>query len=195
MTAAFRLLDEKMDFTTKEVAREADVALRTFYHHFPSKDHLLIALLGELIRGYAEDLAPRAARKTDPVERLEFIVTAPFRIMPQASATVGPAFITAQHWRLQQVDPVGVAQAIAPYRELIQSAIEDGARSGELSPRDAAHDAWLITQLVLAVYHHQAFASEVSDPSSAARELWVFCVDSLTASRRRRSTPLVAARK
>lgn len=195
MAAAYRILEEKLDFTTKEVASEADVALRTFYHHFPSKDDLLIALLGDMIRRYVADLEPRAVQKSEPIERLQFIVTAPFRILPQASAAAGPAFITSQHWRLQQVDPVGVARAIAPYRELIQTAIEDGEDAGVLTPRDAVRDAWLITQLVLAVYHHQAFASEPSDPASAARTVWSFCADSLGVRPRRRATPLVAVRK
>ena len=38
------------DFTTQAVIQEAGVALQTFYRYFKSKDQLLLALIGDLIR-------------------------------------------------------------------------------------------------------------------------------------------------
>ncbi len=74
--AARRLVDEKGDqFTTQELAREAGVALQTFYRHFPGKDQLLVAVIEDMIAENAERYAAAASHLSDPVARLRFYVT------------------------------------------------------------------------------------------------------------------------
>ncbi|MDT3439112.1 MULTISPECIES: TetR/AcrR family transcriptional regulator [unclassified Pseudofrankia] len=74
--AARRLVDEKGDqFTTQELAREAGVALQTFYRHFPGKDQLLVAVIEDMIAENAELYAAAASHLPDPVTRLRFYIT------------------------------------------------------------------------------------------------------------------------
>ncbi|ONH25663.1 TetR family transcriptional regulator [Pseudofrankia asymbiotica] len=73
--AARRLVDEKGDqFTTQELAREAGVALQTFYRHFPGKDQLLVAVIEDMIAENAERYAAAASHLDDPVARLRFYI-------------------------------------------------------------------------------------------------------------------------
>jgi AcrR family transcriptional regulator len=48
--AARRLIEVKGPaFTTHELVREAGIALQTFYRYFPGKDHLLLAVIEDII--------------------------------------------------------------------------------------------------------------------------------------------------
>ena len=48
--AAQRLIAAKgPNFTTQELIKEAGIALQTFYRYFPSKDHLLLAVIEDII--------------------------------------------------------------------------------------------------------------------------------------------------
>ena len=48
------------------------------------------------------------------------------------------------------------------------------ARPGE-PEAGAARDAWFVTKLVMAVFHHYAFAELDADPAVIADDLWAFC--------------------
>src|SRR5262245_30719779 len=75
--AAWELVATQTDFTVKEVAERAGVALQTFYRHFGTKDELLLAMLEESIgRGVATRVA-EAAGLDDPVDRLRYLVIGP----------------------------------------------------------------------------------------------------------------------
>ena len=54
LAAASRLFAEKgyVDTTTSEIAREADVAEGTLYHHFDSKDGIFLTIFDEMTDGY-----------------------------------------------------------------------------------------------------------------------------------------------
>jgi TetR/AcrR family transcriptional regulator len=163
-------------FTTQEVVREAGVALQTFYRYFGSKDQLLLALIGQLIREHCVVLAETARPLDDPVARLEMYVRmtlAPLHI-PEGLASA--RFITAEHWRLHQTCPTELSAATQPVSDLLRDELEAGLSAGTLFPRNPERDAWLMTKTVIGAYHHYAFQPD--DPALATLDddVWSFCL-------------------
>ena len=79
LDAAKRLIAQKAgDFTIQEVAKEAGVALQTFYNYFTSKDELLLAMIGDLLTESCARWAAAARDLPDPLARLHFYITSTF---------------------------------------------------------------------------------------------------------------------
>jgi AcrR family transcriptional regulator len=172
--AAIRLIPKQgASFTTQELTQEAGVAVQTFYRSFESKDSLLLAVFEELIGEFSLQYAELVADNDDPVDRIRYSVTAAigsWRSNPEVAQ-----FMTAQHWRLFQLYPKEVAAATSQFSRLIQQDLEEAAAKGLLVPRNPAYDSWLITQLVMAIFHNGAFAQPAEDPEEEAERLWSFC--------------------
>jgi AcrR family transcriptional regulator len=178
--AARRLIATKgTSFTTQELVKEAGVALQTFYRYFASKDQLLLAVFEDLISEFCEGLRSQVAEMADPIERLRFCVTITARPPADGAEVTAPRFITSEHWRLQQEYPAEIAVAISPFSDLVAEEIENAVRAGSLRSADPQSDAWHITQLVMAVFHHYAFADSEQSTEEVGERLWRFCLSGL----------------
>ena len=62
-------------FTLQELAKEADVALQTFYRYFSSKDQLLLALIEVMVTEACQEFEERSRTLVDPIARLRFYIT------------------------------------------------------------------------------------------------------------------------
>jgi AcrR family transcriptional regulator len=183
--AARRLIAVKGSaFTTQELVKEAGVALQTFYRYFASKDQLLLAVFEDMIAEFCAALRGQVGTMTDPVERLRFCVTV---AVQQASDggddAAGPRFITSEHWRLQQQHPEEIGVAIRPFSDLIAEEIGLAVDAGALHSSHPQRDAWHVTQLVMAVFHHYAFAETEEAADEVAERLWQFCLAGLSGAR------------
>ncbi|HKY13673.1 MAG TPA: TetR/AcrR family transcriptional regulator [Microthrixaceae bacterium] len=177
LLAAHRLVDEKGEaFTTQELIKEAGVALQTFYRQYGGKDELLIAVIEDRIRGHCLVLEEQARLFDDPVERLRLFVTASVDGLVDESTASAARFMTSQHWRLHQVRPEAISAATKPFADLVQRALEEGRADGSLSPRNPERDAWLITKVVMSVFHHYAFVPDDPAIETAADDVWQFCL-------------------
>jgi TetR/AcrR family transcriptional regulator len=181
VSAAQRLIDAKgPTFTTQELIKEAGIALQTFYRYFSGKDALLLAVIEDLIEENCRAYRQHADSIADPVDRLQFYVTTTVHSL--SSPGSGPSFITAEHFRLQTQYPAEVSQATQPYTDLLIDGINAAVAAGRLHPHDAEYSAWLITQLVMAVFHHYDCAG-VDEPTDViAQRLWAFCFAALEGS-------------
>ena len=186
--AARRLVRVKgADFTTQDLTREAGVALQTFYRHFPSKDHLLAAVLEAEIADGAARLAALVRDLPDPVSRLRGYVeailsgvSAPADADDDAGpAGIGPRFITSEHWRLRQTLPADVDRAVAPIVDLIASELRAAQAAGLLHPNDVDRDATLLAKLLMSVYHHYAYAPTGEPTDQLIDHVWAFCLTGL----------------
>ena len=177
LAAANRLVEGRRDFTTQELIKESGVALKTFYRHYTSKDHLLIALIADRVQTNATWLEAEADTKglLEPPARLEFFVKSPLLAMNSTTDDVNPSFITAEHWRLHQLYPAEVVEATRPYSDLIRRTLEAGRADGTLSVRDPERDAWLMATMVMAVFHHYAFHPDDPGRATVADGVWAFC--------------------
>jgi TetR/AcrR family transcriptional regulator len=184
IAAARRLIAEKGEtFTTQELIKEAHVALQTFYRHFPGKDQLLVATIGDLIAESTEHYEQAAAGLPDPVARLRFYVMVTMSNLVSDGDNFGPRFITAEHLRLHQIFPDDIAEATRPFAELVLRQIRAAQAEGLLAPADAERDAWYVTRLVMSTYHHYAFATTDESPEEIGEHLWAFCLGALGGAR------------
>lgn len=181
LAAAHRLVLERGEnFTTQDLIKEADVALQTFYRHFGGKDQILLAVVSDLVEGHCQALATSGAELDGPVERLHYYLTHTLTILAgDTTAAGGARFMTSQHWRLHQLHPDELAEANQPFADLVQDELEAGNAAGLLASRDPERDAWLITKLVMAVFHHYAFAEDDPAAAGAADEVWRFCLSAV----------------
>jgi AcrR family transcriptional regulator len=179
--AARRLIAVKGSaFTTQELVKEAGVALQTFYRYFAGKDQLLLAVLEDIIAESCVSYEQQAQRLPDPVARLRFYVTTV--VSPLGSHgpdLAGARFITTEHWRLQQLYPEELAQAIRPFSDLLLRELDEAVEAGLLRPANPEYDAWLITQLAMAVFHHYVFATTEESGEEIGSHLWAFCLAAL----------------
>ena len=174
--AARELVAERGDrFTIQELAKEAGVALQTFYRLFASKDELLLAVLGDMITEHCTQLEAAAHDLPDPVARVRFYVTSVVQLLDGTESPNGPRFTTAQHWRLYQLFPSEMSQTTQSFADLIARQLELAHAEGLLPETDPPRDVWFVTQLLLTVYHHNAFADRDRGEDRTAEDLWRFC--------------------
>jgi AcrR family transcriptional regulator len=175
LVAAAKELAENGDFTVKQVADTAGMALQTLYRHLGTKDELILAVIEEALADGAEEVAARSAGCTDPVERLHAIVIESFKLAREASP-LRLRFHTRERMRLSENFPREVEEALSPYRELLVAVISEAESAGRLHPRDLQRDADIILHLLL-VYTH-AVASHAL-PDDVAEAVWGFCLAAL----------------
>jgi TetR/AcrR family transcriptional regulator len=179
LDAAKRLMRQKGDdFTIQELAKEAGVALQTFYNYFTSKDELLLAMIGDLLTESCARWAAAAQNLPDPLARLHFYITSTFDTLDRGGEDVtAAAFIATTHWRLHRVFPRELADAQLPFVELVSGEIKAAISSGQLPPIDPDWAGWFLNELIRSVYHHYAYTAE---RIPEVREmLWEFCLRAL----------------
>jgi AcrR family transcriptional regulator len=181
VAAARRLITERGDqFTTQELVKEAGVALQTFYRIFGGKDQLLLAVFEDLIGESCADYERAAEALPDPVARLHFYVTVTAGSVGEASYGIGPRFVTAEHWRLHQLFPEEMTHATQHFTDLVERQLVLANEEGLLVSNDPQRDAWFVTKLVMAVFHHYAYSEDRIDTAAIAEELWHFCLKALS---------------
>jgi len=177
--AARRLIEEKGEgFTTQELVKEAGIALQTFYRHFEGKDQLLLAVLEDTIAEGAAQFEAAARHLPDPLDRLRSYVTAVLAPI-QNGDSLGPRFITAEHWRLHQLFPQEMAYVTRPVTDLLLRDIREAQARGLLHPADPERGAWLMTRLLMATFHHYAFATGDEGAKTITEDVWAFCLNAL----------------
>jgi AcrR family transcriptional regulator len=176
--AAKRLISRKgPGFTTQELAREAGVAVQTFYRHFGGKDQLLLATIEDLHVTQAGEYELAARDLPDPLSRLHYYVTAVLTSLDMTGpATSAPQFITAEHWRLHQLFPDEMALATQPIVDLFARELRAAQEQGLIALSDVHQDAELMVTLVRAVYHQYAFARKDEPTEVMAERVWEFCL-------------------
>jgi AcrR family transcriptional regulator len=165
-------------FTVQHVVEKAGVALQTFYRHFRSKDELVLAIFEEAASEGTAEMAKAADAVLDPVQRLKLIVT--WAALPNVSVPrLTAETMVKEHLRLYQSFPKEVEGALLPFRQLIVDAIRAAQAAGEFPGIDAEIDAELIHQLIISRFHLRAMGVLTDGSTSAADNLWTFCLGAL----------------
>jgi AcrR family transcriptional regulator len=182
VAAAERLMAlQGSSFTILEVTQEAEVAIQTFYRCFESKDRLLLALFEDMIVRATERYREVGERLSDPMARLHMCMTAALEGQG-GEAHSGPQFITAEYWRLYELFPEEMCRATQPFVDFGAEQLRAAVDAGLLRSDDPSNDAWLITKIVMAVYHHRAFAPLDPPAADAKERVWAFCLAALGAN-------------
>lgn len=182
VAAARRLIAEKGEqFTTQELAKEAGVAVQTFYRYFPGKDQLLLAVLEDMLTEAAAAYHDAASGLPDPLSRIQYFVTAALSSVAGSEQDVASArFVTAQHWRLYQLFPDEMTRATQPFTDLVAAELREAQTAGLLPVADVDSAAALIARQVVSTYHHYAFATTDVGVEEIAEQVWSFCLNGIS---------------
>ena len=183
--AGRRLSDERGDqFTTQELAKEAGVAVQTFYRYFESKDQLLLAVLEDMMTESCGRYAAESRRFRDPMDRLHYFVSAAVASLDRRSGDdhTRARFLVSQHWRLHELFPDELARAIEPYQALVAEALRDAVAEGEVEVDDVDVTASFIARLVRSTCHDYAFATADVDVPGITEQVWSFCLHGVRTS-------------
>jgi TetR/AcrR family transcriptional regulator len=172
--AARRLIDAGEQWTTQDLAKEAGVAIQTFYRYFGGKDQLLLAVIEDLMSESTQAYARAGQRFDDPVTRLHHYVKMVFSTL-RGRDLAGARFIIGQHWRLHQLFPAELALAIQPFTDILADEIRRAQAAGTLPDNDPDRIASFVTRLVMVEYHFYAFAQLDADIDEIAERIWGFC--------------------
>jgi AcrR family transcriptional regulator len=183
------------NFTTQEVVKKAGVSLQTLYRYFPGKDQLILAVFEHLTEERSREHEASLSDIDNPLERLRLFVESTFEPVTTEDRAREVLFMATEHWRLERLYPEELDRATSSFTRMVQREIEAAVAAGLVDSEDPESDAWLISQLVRAVYHSYAFATSASADTDATARLWAFCLKALGASPPRHSKPATRSRR
>jgi AcrR family transcriptional regulator len=174
-----RILDAALELSTdggfdavqmREVAARADVALGTLYRYFPSKENLLLSVMGVQVEALADRLARRPPEGTDPVERVVDVLDRANRAL-QRQPDVTVAMVRALVSGGADLAPVVSANRDS-MRRIISDALGTSvdADPGTDLAVDLLNDIWLAA-LVAWIAGSQPAESVMPKLEAAARAL------------------------
>jgi len=168
------LTSEVTDFTVKQVAKRANVALQTFYRHFDSKDELLLAMFEEAIEQGAKPFITESAR-LPPVERLHHLVTVPLLLNYDDRAKRINRWRSRERQRLEEVFPHEVEAVLDPFRVAVVDAIVAVCEAGEATCDDPEITGTIMVHLVQTMTYAVHGGGVVADPAELAEQVWRLC--------------------
>lgn len=171
LVVAAQELSRQGDFTVKQVADHAGVAVQTFYRHFGSKDELVLAVMEENLAAGAVRVSAEADHLSDPLARLE----AMFRFMLSTQSSPFLRFHARERVRLSESNAAEVEAAYSPVRMLLIDALSQAAAAGEANPLDIERDADVVMHLALSYAHMLASHAIPGDEAQIVDHLWSFC--------------------
>ena len=83
---------------------------------------------------------------------------------------------SVQRSRARQMEQ---AHATQHFTDLVLRQLLLANEEGLLASPDPERDAWYVTKLVMAVFHHYAYAGDPEDARATGEELWEFCLRAL----------------
>jgi AcrR family transcriptional regulator len=181
--AARRLASETGSpaFTVQQVVDTAGISLKSFYRHFAGKDDLLLAVFEEDNRRGAEALRVLVEEHEDPLERLRACVVGLFGFIAAGDRQY-MAVMIREHLRLAEQRSDELRHVLAPFFALLRRELDAAIAAGAVRRDDAARDAAIVFNLVLAHIHAVLLGHLAEDPAELGEYLWEFCRRALAPS-------------
>ncbi len=191
--AAYYLLEEQglEGLTIRAVLARTGLARRAFYDRFVGKDDLVLAVFEQTIRSAAVHYDRQEARHSNPLERLEMVVTS--LVLARGTlidgttitATRRAAAMSREHLRLAEARPEDLQAALEPLIALLTRTLSEGMEAGDVRRSDARRLAVLIYNLVSSTTHTELLTQAASPPGSVRRQhladdIWEFCRRAIT---------------
>jgi AcrR family transcriptional regulator len=186
--AGYELLDAAglEGLTIRAVLKKTGLSRRAFYERFADKDELVLAVFEQTIRLAASHYSELFRALSDPMERLELLVTS---IVLGRSTLEGVdseqsnrrgAAMSREHLRLAESRPDDLQVALSPLITLIAQQLSDGMKVGVVRHSDPQRLAALVYNLVSTTVHSELLAEDTARHDRARRgqlaaDIWEFC--------------------
>jgi AcrR family transcriptional regulator len=186
--AGYELLDSEglEGLTIRAVLKKTGLSRRAFYERFADKDELVLAVFEHTIRLAAGHYGELFRALSDPMERLELIVTSIVlgrstleEVESEHSNRRGAA-MSREHLRLAESRPDDLQAALSPLITLIAQQLSDGMKVGVVRHDDPQRLAALVYNLVSTTVHSELLAERAAHRDRARRvqlatDIWEFC--------------------
>jgi len=169
--------------TIRAVLKRTGLARRAFYERFASKDDLVLAVFEAVLNSSAIYFGERVEGLTDPLQKLQKIVTGLVIGSLDENGGVSDrraAAMVHEHLRLAETRPAELQAAIGPLISLIADQVTEGVSKGQLRDCDPYLQATLIYNLIAMTVHPELLMEEGAKPDKQRRhrladEIWEFC--------------------
>lgn len=132
-----------------EICRLANVSKGAFYHHFPTKQAVFMALLEDWLRGLDTQLEAIQATATNALQALRQMARIASQIFHVARGQL-PMFL--EFWSKAARDPAVWEALSTPYQRyqvFLERVIESGIEEGTLRPMNSVIAARLLVSLAV----------------------------------------------
>lgn len=137
--------------TVAEICERADVATKTFFNHFPTKQHLIRELAHQAIEGFLVDIEALRAEVTTTRERLVQF----FGLVGAGATDVGPkhreVLTEIIHVSSSEGDKDLRARQL---RDAMGQIVREGVEAGEITRN---HSPETVTELILGAFYALMF--------------------------------------
>ncbi len=188
VNAAYELLEQEglEGLTIRAVLKRAGCSRRAFYERFAGKDDLILAVFEQTIRLATDHYSQLVSHLSDPLERLELIITSigrgsasPEQVEDTREHRRGAA-LSREHLRLAESRPNDLQAALSPLIALIARELANGMEVGVIRRGDPQRLAVFVYNLVSTTVHSELMAreNEKPDPDHSRRlavDIWEFC--------------------
>lgn len=161
-----------------EIAQCAGVAQGTVFHHFKSKENLLVSICDELVQSYVKGIREASLGKGSGWECLEKVLEFSIRFLDERSDAISVAFRETRAVKKDARKVHDYFQGLMmQVIDVIQKCIERGQSDGSIRQAPPYETAHLIHILIKGIHHSQMHGLlELPDLKSEALE---FCCRSL----------------
>jgi AcrR family transcriptional regulator len=172
--------------TIRAVLKKTGLSRRAFYERFADKDELVLAVFEHTIRLAAGHYGELFRTVSNPLERLELIVTSIVLGRSTSEGVDGEqsdrrgAAMSREHLRLAESRPADLQAALSPLITLIAQQLADGMQVGVVRHNDPLRLAALVYNLVSTTVHSELLAERAAERDRARRlqlaaDIWEFC--------------------
>lgn len=165
----------KADTTVQEIVDRSGMSLRSFYHHFGSKDDLLLALIEESVRRHLAQVRPLVEAADDPVEQLRLVLETSFG----TEETADPASrgLVLFHWHLANTRTEEFTATLEPNVELLSGILERGVALGRFRTDISVPAlASLLTTTMFSLIDLRVMGVRLTDEELTAEDLVAWCL-------------------
>jgi AcrR family transcriptional regulator len=153
-----------------EICDEAAVSKGAFYHHFPSKQAVFLAVLHEWLSGLGSEMEKTLTSAPSVPEGLQAVAGIMPSVLSEAQGQV-PLFL--EFWLQASRDPVVWKATIAPYeryRQFFSDLVSAGMREGTLRPVDPQVAGAVIVSFAVGLFMQGALDPAGSDWPRVAQQ-------------------------